>query len=125
MKTFAIRRTYSYIEIDSREINENSFDQKLEELDQEIKTLHDKYHVNFICNDTRFIPSEKMSVGVCESCQNLMINRDKNPAGFDSESLWSDAVQDTTLFILNGGTYEGKELCMECLPVSHRWGLFS
>jgi hypothetical protein len=125
MKTFAIRRTYSYIEINSSEVNEDSFDQKLEELDSDIKTLHDNHGVNFICTDTRFISSDKMSVRVCESCQNLMINRDKNPAGFDSDSLWKDAVQDTTLFILNGGTHAGKELCMECLPPSHRWGLFS
>ena len=54
-----------------------------------------------------------------------MINRDKNPTRFNKEDIWADLDTDYNGVIWDGGTHEGKELCMECLPIEHRWGYFS
>ena len=125
MKQFAIRRLYSYFETTSEEIQSNSFDEKLEGLDEELKSLLSKYGLKFINHDTRFIPLKKMSASKCEQCDNLMINRDNNPARFNKEDMWLDLDSDYNGVIWDGGTYDGKELCMECLPLEHRWGYFS
>ncbi|GAB1256707.1 hypothetical protein NBRC116494_12090 [Aurantivibrio plasticivorans] len=125
MKQFAIRRLYSYFEVSSEEIESGAFDEKLEALDDELRTLLEKYGLTHLGQDTRFIPQQKMSARKCENCENLMINRDKNPARFDKEELWIDLDTDFNGFLLDGGTHEGKELCMECLPIEHRWGYFS
>ena len=125
MKRYAIRRLYSYFETTEKEIEEGEFDTKLEMLDDEIKKLFEKYDLNYISQDMRFINLKKMSVGKCDQCKNLILNRDKNPARFNKEDLWIDLDCDYNFVIWDGGTYEGKDLCMECLPVEHRWGYFS
>ena len=125
MKRYAIQRLYSYFETTEKEIEEGEFDTKLEMLDDEIKKLFEKYDLNYISQDMRFINLKKMSVGKCDQCKNLMLNRDKNPARFNKEDLWIDLDCDYNFVIWDGGTYEGKDLCMECLPVEHRWGYFS
>ena len=125
MKQFAIRRMYSYFETTTDDIEKCIFDEKLEELDKEMKDLLEKYGLKLIAHDTRFIPLQKLSVLKCTKCDNLMINRDKNPAGFGSSELWSDFNSEINRVIQDGGIHEGKELCTECLPISHRWGYFS
>ncbi|NOU22525.1 MAG: hypothetical protein HOO93_12225 [Methyloglobulus sp.] len=124
MKQIAIRKHYSYFMTNTSEIEECVFDEKMEKLDVEVAELLSKYDLKLISQATRFIQLEKMSVSLCEKCENLMINRDKNPAGFSS----GDAINfyaDLDFVIFDGGTHEGKNLCMECLPISHRWGYFS
>ncbi len=125
MKQFAIRRMYSYFATTTDDIEKCIFDEKLEQLDKEMKDLLEKYGLKMIGNDTRFISLEKMSVLKCTKCDNLMINRDKNPAGLGSSELWNDFNSDINPVIYDGGTHEGTELCMECLPIAHRWGYFS
>jgi len=125
MKQFAIRRLYSYFETSSEEIENCSFDEKLEALDDELKAVLARYGLKLINHDTRFLPTEKMSARKCARCENLMINRDKNPARFNKEDLWLDLDTDYNGVIWDGGTHEGEELCMECLPIEHRWGCFS
>jgi|GEM_PF-1761630 len=125
MKQFAIRRLYSYFETTSEDIDSGSFDQNLEALDEELKSLLEKYGLKLINQDTRFVPMVKLSAKKCDRCDNLMINRDKNPAGFNREQLWVDLDADYNFVIWDGGTHEGEELCMECLPIEHRWGYFS
>lgn len=125
MKQYAIRRLYSYFETTSKDIEEGTFDEKLEALDEELKSLLAKYGLKLINQDTRFVPLEKMSAKKCDQCDNLMINRDKNPARFNKEVLWIDLDSDYNCVIWDGGTHDGKELCMECLPIEHRWGYFS
>lgn len=125
MTRYAIRRLYSYFETTEHEIENGEFDAKLEELDSEIKILYEKYGLNYISQDTRFINLKKMSVGECDQCKNLMLNRDKNPTRFNKEDLWIDLDTDCNFVIFDGGTFEGKNLCMECLPIDHRWGCFS
>ena len=125
MKRYAIRRLYSYFETTEKEIEEGEFDTKLEMLDDEIKKLFEKYDLNYISQDMRFINLKKMSVGKCDQCKNLMLNRDKNPARFNKEDLWIDLDCDYNCVIWDGGTHEGKNLCMECLPIEHRWGYHS
>lgn len=125
MKRYAIRRLYSYFETTEDEITSNVFDEKLDFLDKEIKLLLEKYGLKYISQDMRFIASHKMSVIQCNQCENLMLNRDKNPMRFNKEQLWIDLDTDYNFVIWDGGTYEGKELCMECLPIEHRWGYSS
>ena len=125
MKKFAIRRMYSYFETTSQEIEDCTFDNKLELLDDELKTILAKYGLKFISQDMRFLPLQKMSAKKCDNCENLMINRNKNPTRFNKDNLWIDLDTDYNFVILDGGTHEGKELCMECLPIEHRWGYFS
>jgi hypothetical protein len=125
MKQFAIRRLYSYFEISSEEIKSNSFDERLEKLDEEIKALLKKYGLEYISQDTRFLPIKKLSAAKCDKCGKLMINRDKNPCRFNKEDLWIDLDSDYNCVIWDGGSHEGKELCMECLPTDHRWGYYS
>ena len=36
-----------------------------------------------------------------------------------------DLDTDYNFVVWDGGTYKGKELCMECLPIEHRWGYSS
>jgi len=125
MKQFAIRRLYSYFETSSEEIDNNVFDEKLEKLDEELKALLEKYGLECLNHDTRFVPVKKMAAGKCGQCGNLMINRDKNPVRFNKEDMWIDLDSDYNGVIWDGGSYEDKELCMECLPIEHRWGYFS
>lgn len=116
---------YSYFETTSQEIEDCTFDNKLELLDDELKILLEKYGLKLISQDMRFLPLQKMSAKKCDNCENLMINRNKNPTRFDKDNLWIDLDTDYNFVILDGGTHEGKELCMECLPIEHRWGYFS
>ncbi|MEW8036298.1 MAG: hypothetical protein AB2554_04460 [Candidatus Thiodiazotropha sp.] len=121
MKHIAIRKHYSYFATDSEAIEDGAFDEKMERLDEDIGALLEKYGLTPLQHETRFIPTEKMSLCHCAQCGNLMINRDKNPARFDGDELYSDLA----FIVLDGGSYEGRELCEECLPVTHRWGHFS
>ncbi|MBU2712308.1 hypothetical protein [Zooshikella harenae] len=125
MKQFAIRRFYSYFETNSEEIENCSFDEKLTAFDNELEKLLERYDLKLLNIDTRFIPQKKMSATKCEQCDNLMVNRDKNPARFNKEDLWIDLDSDYNGIVWDGGTFEGKDLCMECLPLEHRWGYFS
>ena len=43
MKKYALRRLYSYFETTTEDIDENKFDEKLEQLDEELKVLLEKY----------------------------------------------------------------------------------
>jgi len=124
MKQIAIRKHYSYFMTNTSEIQKGVFDEKMERLDAEIAELLNKYDLKLISYAMRFIQLEKMSVSHCEKCENIMINRDKNPTGFSSGDA-TNFYADLDFVIYDGGTHEGKNLCMECLPTSHRWGYFS
>jgi hypothetical protein len=121
MKQIAIRKHFSYFTTTSSEINGCVFDEKIEKFDEEFHELLKKYGFTSLAHETRFIPIEKMSLCYCEKCNELMVNRDKNPTRFDRDEFYNDLAY----IILDGGIHEGKELCQECLPVTHRWGLFS
>lgn len=121
MKQIAIRKHYSYFLTDSNEIEGNVIDAEMDQFDVELRVLLEKYNLALIHHETRFIPMDKMSVCHCSKCNNWMINRDKNPTGFDERETFNDLEY----VIYDGGTYEDKELCEECLPISHRWGHFS
>lgn len=125
MTTFAIKRSYGFLEIETSALEDEALQQRMDDLDRAIRELHEAHGFRFICGDTRFLNSRKLSICVCHACDNLMINRDKNPAGFGQGELWRDFVSDANSVIFDGGTHGGKELCMECLPIEHRWGYFS
>lgn len=121
MKQIAIRKNYSYFKTDSDEIQNGSFDDKLEKLDEELRPLFKKYGLEMVESETRFLPTQKLAVFHCEQCDHLMINRDINPTKFDCDGLYDDL----TWVVFDGGTHEGKNLCEECLPLTHRWGHYS
>lgn len=121
MKQIAIRKEFSYFLTESDEIESGEFDEKLEKLGLEIEALLGKYGLQTAGNYTAFYGLEKYSVCNCEKCNSLMVNRDKNPTGFSE----NDMILDIENVIVNGGGNDGKLLCEECLPVTHRWGLHS
>jgi hypothetical protein len=120
MKQIALHKVLTYFYTNSDEIESERFDEKLENLRQELGTLLKKHGIELAETHTTFYGLEKLSICNCEKCGQLMINRDKNPAGFNTPP---DA--DIELVIIDGGEHEGKLLCMECLPIAHRWGLHS
>ncbi|WP_444894536.1 hypothetical protein ACJJIE_10320 [Microbulbifer sp. TRSA001] len=121
MKQIAIRKYFSCFETTSDEIHDDSFGEHLEKLDEELRAVFEKYGLKMLESETRFLPYQKLSVFNCEKCNHLMINRDMNPTKFDEGDLYSDLHW----VVYDGGTHEGKNLCEECLPVTHRWGHYS
>jgi hypothetical protein len=118
MKKIAIRKNFSYFYTNSIEIASGGFDDKLEALDLEMKALLKKYGIEGGLGHTTFYGLEKYSICNCEQCGHLMVNRDQNPAGFSGNEL----VAEIEYLIYDGGELEGKKLCEECLPFTHRWG---
>ena len=93
----------------------------IKKLDQEIDILLKKYGIEKAETHTSFFGLEKYSICKCENCQHLMVNRDKNPAGFSGKKL----ANEMDSIIYDGGEHNGKILYEECLPVTHRWRLHS
>ena len=83
-----------------------------------MRALLKKYGIESSDSYTTFFGLEKYSICNCESCGQLMVNRDKNPSGFSGNEL----ATEIEYVIYDGGEHEGKTLCEECLPFSHRWG---
>lgn len=125
MKHYAIHRIYLRYDTTSDDIDACLSDERMAAFDAELKILASKYALHLESQDTRHLNATKMSVCECAGCGTLMINRDKNPAGFDGDNLWLDAAMDIGAPLVNGGSHEGRDLCIECLPVEHRWGFFS
>ncbi len=121
MKQIAIRKHYSCFETTSDEVHDDSFGGNLDKLDEELRSVFKKYGLKMLESETRFLPLQKLSVFNCEECNHLMINRDMNPTKFDDGDLYSDL----NWVVHDGGTHDGKNLCEECLPVTHRWGHYS
>lgn len=121
MKHIAIQKIFSFFYIESKEIESTEFEEKLTALDQEIKILLKKYGLEKAETCTSFFGLEKYSICKCENCQHLMVNRDKNPTGFSG----NDLAHEIDFIIYDGGVHNGKILCEECLPLTHRWGLHS
>ncbi len=121
MKHIAIRKMFSYFYTTSEEIDTGEFDDKLYELNKEIKKLLSKYGLQSAGDCTSFYGMKKYSITHCDKCGHLMADRDLNPIGFSSNEL----AEDIEYVIYNGGQHEGKTLCENCLPLTHRWGLHS
>lgn len=118
MKQIAIRKNFSYFLTDSDEIESDVVRERLEALDREMSALFKKYGVEVADGYTTFYSFEKYSICNCKKCDHIMVNRDKNPAGFSRDEL----THEIELVIYDGGEFEGQELCEECLPFTHRWG---
>ena len=119
MKQIAIKKVFGYFTTNTEEVESCVFDEKLEQLDREIKLLLKKYQIKFVESSTAFYKTKKYSLCFCENCKHLMINRDINPAGFSRHDL----TDDMDFIVYNGGESEGKILCGDCLPVEHRWSI--
>ncbi|PLX97548.1 MAG: hypothetical protein C0622_12800 [Desulfuromonas sp.] len=121
MKQLAVKKIFSYFVATSEEIEANAHDEKLEEFDNELKQLTQKFGIQLACSHTAFFGIEKYAITNCSKCGQLMINRDKNPTGFDGIELTAELEY----VIHDGGEYDGRVLCEDCLPLTHRWGYHS
>lgn len=121
MEQIAVTRHLSYFKTNSDEIDKGDFDKKMENLVEELKEVFKKHGLEMVQSLTSFLPIQKLSIYHCEQCGNLMVNRDQNPIKFDDNEI----SHDLSWVILDGGTHEGKNLCQECLPLTHRWGKYS
>lgn len=99
---------------DEHDIDESALDSLIEEL----RPIIEKHGFELSGTETYSLGLEKFSICKCESCDQLFVNRDENPAGFDKN--YAPEVFES--FVYDGGVHEGKKLCELCLPHSHRWG---
>lgn len=121
MKQVVLLKHLSFFETTAADAEARLDERNLKVLYDELKTVFDKHGMKLAFYETAQFPMEKLSIQHCEECSQLMVNRDLNPAKFGG----SDHFLDQDDLILDGGTYKGRNLCEECLPVSHRWGHFS
>jgi len=118
MKQIAIGKMFTYFYTESKEIEGCALDDRLDNFRIEIRELLKKYDMELGESWTTFFGLEKFSITNCEKCDQLMMNRDKNPAGLNDSELNADI----NMVILDGGESDNKLLCEECLPFTHRWG---
>jgi hypothetical protein len=118
MKYLGLSKIFSYYEVTSEELDDDALEQRFDNFRKELVELFDKHGVKFADSYTAFYGMEKYSICNCQKCNQLMLNRDKNPAGFSEHP--SD---ETGLVVYDGGESEGRILCEECLPATHRWGV--
>ena len=111
MKHIAIQKIFGFFYTDSEEIESCGYEKKLAAFDQEIKILFKKYGIEKAETHTSFFGLEKYSICKCENCQHLMVNRDKNPAGFSGNEL----ANEIDYIIYDGGELNGKILCHDGL----------
>lgn len=121
MKQIVVRKGFSYFYTNSEEIDSGAIDEKLSALEIELEQVFQKFGFIKASGYTSFYGLEKYSVTNCVDCGSLMVNRDKNPAGFGVNELNTELE----FVFRDGGNFNGKELCDECLPSTHRWGLSS
>ncbi len=119
MKHLGFSKIFSYYYSTSDEIEGDELDSRFENFGKELDELFQKYGMKFADSYTTFYGLEKYSICNCEKCNQLMVNRDKNPAGFGKLEISSDIE----CAIYDGGELDGKVLCEECLPDTHRWGV--
>ena len=62
MKQIAVRKHYSLFKTDSDEIESCSFDENLEKLDAELRSVFEKYGLELVETETRFLPIKKLSI---------------------------------------------------------------
>ncbi len=118
MKHIAIQKIFSYFFTSQKEVQNDACGEKIDKFYDDLRELCKKHDIQLSESYTSFYGMEKFSIQECEQCKKIMLNRDKNPAGFDEY----EATQELNWVVLDGGEFEGRILCEECLPVSHRWG---
>ena len=90
----------------------------LDTMFDEIREIAAKYGFKMSQYDTISLGLEKYSIGSCQNCAALAIDRAVNPEGLPSDYVF----EDSQFIVKDGATFEGALLCEECLPTSHRWG---
>ena len=121
MKQIVFMKHLSSFETTSEEQDGQLDEARLNALYNDLAIVFEKRGIKLEAYEAAPFPIEKLSIRRCEDCRQLMVNRDMNPAKFDG----CDHFGDLDMLCLDGGTYEGRELCEDCLPVTHRWGHFS
>lgn len=113
-KYLALTRISCFEHYSNEEVDDNTYSAKWASLQQEIKSLLEKYDSQFVSHETIFVNKTKQSVCQCDECGHWLIDRERNPAGIDNNC--GDQIH-------NGATHQGKNLCEMCLPGDHRWGI--
>jgi len=92
-------------------------DTTMNSLSKDLTKLCKKYNIEFKSHESMALRKEKYSICTCDSCNNWMINRDKNPCGLNDAS----SKNDFEFLLYDGGVYNNQILCEDCLPALHRW----
>ena len=121
MKHVVFLKYLSLFETTTDEMEDRLDESNLKALYDELQTVFNKHGISLKSYEASSFPMKKMAIQHCKECNQLMVNRDLNPTKFGGSAHYLDQDE----LCLDGGTYEGKDLCEECLPVSHRWGHFS
>lgn len=93
-------------------------DESIDELLDKLIPLFEEHGFVFNEHESISLGLDKLSIQRCNECEQLFVNRDLNPAGLDADYVFDN----TEYAILDGEEHDGKSLCEECLPTSHRWG---
>lgn len=114
MGYIAINKINCFAEISEKEFIEDTFIERINKLNDELKSLLSKYNIEFKSTETLYLNKKKYSIVKCEKCNHLMIDREKNPAKSELDLFADDIIYD-------GAKHSDKYLCEDCLPANHRW----
>ncbi len=118
MKHIAIGKIFTSFFTTTEEMDGDGYDKRLGSFYTEFRALCKKHNIDFADSYMSLLGMEKYAIHSCDSCNKLMLNRDKNPTGFGEEAHNSEL----NWVVMDGGEHEGKLLCEDCLPSTHRWG---
>ena len=118
MKHIAIGKIFTSFVTTTKEMDGDGYDKRLGSFYTEFRTLCEKHDIDFADSYISLLGMDKYAIRSCDNCNKLMLNRDKNPMGFGEEAHNSEL----NWVVLDGGENEGKILCEDCLPSTHRWG---
>lgn len=121
MKQVVFLKHLSLFETTTDDMEDRLDERRLKALYDDLQAVFEKHEISLKSYEVSSLPMEKLSIQHCRECNQLMINRDLNPTKFGGGADYLDHDE----LCLDGGTHEGKNLCAECLPVSHRWGHFA
>lgn len=121
MKQIVFLKHLSLFETATDKVDTKLDENNLKALFDDLQGVYQKHGIRLKSYEVARFPMDKLSIQYCQECGQLMIDRDANPMKFAGSEYFADQNQ----ICLDGGMYNGKKLCEECLPVSHRWGHFS
>jgi hypothetical protein len=121
MKQIVFLKHLSLFETTTDDMEDRFNEFTLKALYDDLRVVFEKHGIDLKSYEASSLPMEKMSIQHCNVCNQLMVKRDLNPTKFGTDVSYAEYDE----LWLDGGTHEGKNLCEECLPVSHRWGHFS
>ena len=97
-------------ELSNEMIDEDGFDQITDDLQEAVQAVLKKYDLEILAKEMMSHDLSIQNFSKCSSCSSWLINRTKEND--------RDNVDDN---IKDGGEFESKILCCDCLPNNHKW----